>query len=95
MNPQPKLDSQSASININDLENWMNLSISSMKYYSSKKWMWYQSISALALCIFVHKKSQIVKVFFQVSLERITYNCNKVGEKKDGKLDTGLSLLHV
>lgn len=90
MNPQPNLDSQSVSININDLENWMNLSISIMKYYSSKIWMWYQTISALPLCIFVRKKSQVVKICFQVSLERITYNCNKVGKQEEGKLNTGL-----
>ena len=51
MNPQPKLDAQAVSININDLENWINLSASSMKYYSSKRWMRYQSIFPLS---FIH-----------------------------------------
>lgn len=36
MNPQLKLEAQAVSININDLENWMDLSISTMKYYSCK-----------------------------------------------------------
>lgn len=51
MNPQLKLEAQAVSININDLENWMNLSIPMMKFYSCKTWMCYESISPLS---FIH-----------------------------------------